>query len=52
MVSTAETAQEQRPANLTALRQSLKELAAKSPAPTTKKRPVVVQGPVLVVRGK
>ena len=54
MSSTPQTAQEQRPANLAALQQRLQEIAAstKSSVPTTKERPVIVQGPVLVVRGK
>ena len=52
MSSTPQTAQEQRPANLTALQQTLKEMFArtKSSIPTT--RPVIVQGPVIVIRGK
>jgi hypothetical protein len=58
MSSTPQTAREQRPANLaanlTALHQTLKEMFAstKSAIPTTKARPVVLQGPVLVIRGK
>ena len=54
MISTSQTAQEQRPANLAALHQTLKEMAAstKSAIPTTKERPVVIQGPVIVIRGK
>ena len=54
MNSTSQTAQEKRPANLTALRQMLQEMAAsvKSSPATTEERSVVVQGPVLVVRGK
>ena len=53
MSSTPQTAQEQRPANLAALHQRLQEIAAstKSSVPTTK-RPVIVQGPVMVMRGK
>jgi hypothetical protein len=49
---TSPSAQEQLPANLAALRQSLTEMAAspKSTAPTTNQRPV--HGPVIVVRGK
>ncbi len=52
MISTSPTAQEQRPANLAALHQKLQEIAAstKSSVPTAK--PVVVQGPVIVIRGK
>jgi len=54
MTSTFQTAQEQRPANLAALHQRLQEMAAtsKSSAPITKERPVVLQGPVIVIRGK
>jgi hypothetical protein len=58
MSSTCQTAQEQRPANLTAnltaLHQTLKEMFAstKSAIPTTKGRPLVIQGPVIVIRGK
>ncbi len=54
MSSAFQTAQEQRPANLAALCQRLHEMAAntKLPTPTTKERPIAVQGPVLVVRGK
>ena len=58
MSSTCQTAQEQRPANLaanlTALHQTLKEMAArtKSSIPTTKERSVVLQGPVIVIKGK
>ena len=53
MSSVAQAAQEQRPANLTALHQTLKEMFAttKSAIPTTRERPVV-QGPVIVIRGK
>ena len=50
MTSISPTAQEQRPANLAALQQRLQEIAAKT-KPATEK-PVVMQGPVLVVRGK
>ena len=54
MSSTCQTAQEQRPANLaanlTALHQTLKEMAARTkPVP---ERPVIVHGPVIVIRGK
>jgi len=58
MSSTSPTAQEQRPANLaanlSALHQTLMEMFAstKSAIPTTKERPVVIQGPVIVIRGK
>ncbi len=54
MNSTCQTAQEQQPANLTALHQTLMEMFAstKSAIPTTKERPVVIQGPVIVIRGK
>ena len=58
MSITCPTAQEQRPANLTAnlaaLYQTLKEMAAstKSAIPTTKERPILDQGPVMVIRGK
>jgi hypothetical protein len=54
MSSTVQTAQERRPANLAALQQRLQEMAAstKSPLPTTKEKPVALQGPVLVIRGK
>jgi hypothetical protein len=54
MSSTCQTAQEQRPANLTVLNETLKEMFAstKSSIPTTKERPVVIQGPVIVIRGK
>ena len=52
MTSTSQTAQEQRPANLAVLQQTLKEMFA-SMKPATKERPsVVLQGPVLVIRGK
>ena len=47
-----QTAQEQRPANLAALQQTLKELAASTKSPGPKERSVVLQGPVLVIRGK
>ena len=50
MISTPQTAQEQRPANLAALHQTLKEMSART-KPVTE-RPVVVQGPVIVIRGK
>ena len=51
MSSTPQTAQEQQPANLTALHQRLQEMV-KSLIPTTRDRPVVIQGPVIVIRGK
>jgi len=51
MTSTFPTAQEQRPANLAALQQKLQEIAA-SRKSATKEKPVVAQGPVLVIRGK
>ena len=55
MSSTCQTAQEQRPrSNLTALHQTLREMFAstKSAIPTVKERPLVIQGPVIVIRGK
>jgi len=54
MNTISQTAQEERPANLTALHQTLKEIAAstKSAIPTTKEKPVVAQGPVIVIKGK
>jgi ABC-type Zn uptake system ZnuABC Zn-binding protein ZnuA len=54
MIEAAPQAKEQRLANLEALHKQLGELAAKkkSSVPTAKQRPVVVEGPVLVVRGK
>ena len=51
MSSTPQTAQEQRPANLAALRHYLKGLATTT-KPASTNKPVVLQGPVLVVRGK
>ncbi len=54
MSTTCQNAQEQRPANLaanfTALHQALKEMATRTKPAT--ERPVIVQGPVLVIRGK
>ena len=47
-----QTAQKQRPANLAALQQTLKELAAGTKLSGPKERPVVLQGPVMVIRGK
>src|SRR5208337_1844883 len=54
MSSTSQTAQERCPANLAALHQTLKKMFAstKSSGPTAKARPVVLQGPVIVIRGK
>ncbi len=54
MSSASQTAQELRLANLAALHQSLKEMAAKTKAaaPTARERAVVIQGVVLMVRGK
>jgi len=54
MTSTTSTAQEQRPANLIGLQRTLKEMFArtKSSIPTPQEKPVVVQTPVLVVKGK
>jgi hypothetical protein len=54
MSSTSQTAQERCPANLAALHQTLKEMFASTNAsvPTAKERPVVIQGPVIVIRGK
>ena len=52
MSSTSQTAQEQRPANLAALHQRLQEMAASTKSSVPTPRPVVVQGPVLVMRGK
>lgn len=54
MSSTPQTAQEQRPANIAALRQLLQEMAAntKSSIPTDKERSAIVHGPVMVIRGK
>jgi hypothetical protein len=54
MSCTCQTSLAQRPANLAALHQRLQEIAASTKAsiPTTKERPVVVQGTVLMIRGK
>jgi hypothetical protein len=54
MNRTPQAAQEQRPANLAALQQGLREIAAsrKSSATTTKDRRVMPEGPVIVIRGK
>jgi hypothetical protein len=51
MICPPQTAQEQQSANLAALHQKLREIAASTKS-TAKERPVVVQAPVLVVRGK
>ena len=51
MSSTCQTSQEQRPANLAALQQRLQEMAA-STKPVTRERSIVLQGPVIVIRGK
>ena len=51
MICTSQTAQEQRPANIAALQQKLQEIAASTKS-TAKDRPVLIQGPVLVIRGK
>ena len=45
-------AQERCPANLKALRKGLQEIAATRKAPTTDRKPLVIQEPVMVVRGK
>ena len=58
MSSTSQPAQEQRPANftanLTALHQMLREMFARtqSAISTTRERPAVLQGPVIVIRGE
>jgi hypothetical protein len=54
MSRTPPTTQNQLPANLAALQQSLQEFAVKinSAAPTTKEKPAICQGPFMVVRGK
>jgi hypothetical protein len=51
MNSTCQTAQEQQPANLAALQQTLREMFAIRTKPVTEK-PVVVHGPVMEIRGK
>ena len=51
MISTPQTAQEQRPANLAALHQKLQEIAANTKSPIPMAKPVI-QRPVLAVRGK
>ena len=50
MSSTCQTTQEQKSANLAALQQTLREMAART-KPVTEKS-VVLQGPVMVIRGK
>jgi len=50
MSCTSQTAQEQRPANLTALHQKLQELAIRTKSSVPK--PVVAQGLVMVIKGK
>jgi hypothetical protein len=52
MDSAHQPAQERLRANLKALRKGLQELAAGRKAPTTEKKPLVIQEPVMVVRGK
>jgi hypothetical protein len=53
MSETFQPAQKRRPANLAALRQGLQEMVAnRKLSATTKERPVIVQAPVMVVRGK
>jgi hypothetical protein len=54
MNSTCQTTQEQHPANLAALHQTLREMfaATKSAIPTIRERPVGLHGPVIVIRGK
>ena len=51
MSCTSQTSKEQRPANLAALHERLQEIAASTKSPVPAARPVV-QGPVIVVRGK
>ena len=51
MICTSLTAQEQQSANLAALHQKLQEMFARTKS-TAKERPVVAQGPVIVIRGK
>jgi len=48
MTDNSQTAQEQRPANLAALHQGLNEIAKSTP----QQKPIIVQGPVLVLKGK
>ncbi len=52
MSSTPQTVPEQRPANLAALHQSLNEMDASAKSSAPKERPVIVQGPMLAIRGK
>ena len=51
MSNASPNVEEKRPANLTALQHDLKEMAART-RPASKQRPGIVQGPVLVIRGK
>jgi hypothetical protein len=51
MTDNSQPAQEQHPANLAALQQRLQEIAS-SPKSTPQEKPVIVQGPVLVLKGK
>ena len=52
MVQTVKPAQERHPANLAALRKSFMEMLAHKKPPTTEKKPLIIQEPVLVIRGK
>jgi hypothetical protein len=52
MICTSQTAQEQQSANLAALHQKLQEMFATTKSSATPTKPVVMQGPVIVVRGK
>ena len=54
MSETTPRAKERLPANMTALRRQLVEMAAKAKpaAPTAKEKPAMLQKPVLVVKGK
>jgi hypothetical protein len=54
MSDTSGNAQEERPANLTALHRQLEELAAETKPSTrsTADRRKDIQGPILVIRGK
>jgi len=54
MRSNTPTVHDRRPANLAALQKSLNEMAAKTKPtdPTATRKPVVIQGPVLVIKGK
>ncbi len=51
MTGTFQNSQERRPANLAALQQKLQEIAA-SLKSTRQSKPVVVHGPVPVLKGK